>query len=130
MIDKGLYILLYNNYVLDVTELSMSHPGSNEVLKWSRGTNVSLILEGHYLSQGGLNSHSNIAFRLIRNSVIGRINDNSYLKVPLTQELKTDFLQNFTLIDKEKISPKVYKLVFASDAFYYFACGRANRLGG
>ena len=131
MIERGRYILMYNNFVLDVTELSKNHPGSREVLKQRIGTNISLVLEGHYLNHGELNTHSNIAFRFVRRSVIGKIIENSALQVPLRKELKNNFLlQKFTLIDREKISPKVYRLVFQSDSFYYFACGRQNRLGG
>ena len=52
------------------------HPGSRELITRNLGCNVSLVLEG-YSSTAEINHrHSNVAFEILRNSIIGKMVEN------------------------------------------------------
>lgn len=129
-IAAGLPILLYNNYVIDVSGFIKKHPGSSELMRRNIGTNVSLVMEGYFAIAGMHHRHSNLAMKILRTMILGKLIENYQVQIPLSLETTHPFeLQTLTLIDREKVGKNVFRITFKSDKYYYFSCSRDNRLG-
>ncbi|KAK2461446.1 hypothetical protein APHAL10511_005909 [Amanita phalloides] len=76
--DEKLCVLVINGYIIDVTNYLTTHPGGSDILRKyrvvARGTSneAEIWKEGSWAFSGGLNNHSRMASRQLREFVLGR----------------------------------------------------------
>lgn len=90
-ISMGIPILLYNNYVIDMSKFIHHHPGSSEVMNRNIGTNISLLMEGYMKITGVNHRHSNHASKLVRSMIIGKMEEKYDIQMPLSMKTKHPF---------------------------------------
>jgi len=129
-VNNGRVILLYNQYVLDVTHGVSSHPGSSILLLCSIGNLITLQFQGYKKICGILSPHSNYSVTSMRKFIIGRVLEEYNIQIPLRELESPHYYQKLSIVDSERIGPGVHRLVLQSDSYYFFANMDTRNLGG
>jgi len=127
---KGLRLLVYNLFVVDVTTVENIHPGALLLIEMNLMNNIALQFQGYYKFEGISTPHSNQGYALMKKMIIGRINNECKLQIPFNHLQRNETHQSFRKVDSERVSSNVYKIILRSNKFYYYATLDPAYLGG